>query len=148
MSVSGSMNIQRTFSCSAFVTILLVIFRMLSSITSAIAVMIPSACARFSPSLSSRWTKWWVSKWKSWHVEEDENVRGSLQRNGAYALREDENIEVVIMGRAVAKVLARQTKHIYLRLASSLLSSWPPEMQSDDVIWSVINHQFCSYKVK
>lgn len=44
---------------------LLVILRIASSITSAIAVIIPSACSRLRPSLSSRWTKWCVSKWKS-----------------------------------------------------------------------------------
>ena len=47
----------RTFSWSAFVTILLVMFRILSSMTSAIADMIPSACARLSPSRSNRCTK-------------------------------------------------------------------------------------------
>lgn len=47
----------RTFSWSAFVTMLLAMFRMLSSMTSANAVMMPSACARLSPSRSSRCTK-------------------------------------------------------------------------------------------
>ena len=44
---------------------LLVMLRMLSSMTSAIAFMMPSACARLSPSRSRRCTKWCVSKWKS-----------------------------------------------------------------------------------
>ncbi|KAF6752944.1 ribosomal L28e protein family-domain-containing protein, partial [Ephemerocybe angulata] len=45
-----------------------------------------------------------------------------------------------LMGNNSARFLAQLT----LRP----LSSPPPKMQSDDVIWSVINHQFCSYKVK
>lgn len=71
-----------TFSWSAFVTILLVIFLMLSSITSAIADMIPSACARLRPSRSRRCTKWCVSKWKSGRGVVDWNERFELNKWG------------------------------------------------------------------
>jgi hypothetical protein len=42
-----------------------VMLRTDSSMTSAMAFMMPSACARFRPSRSRRCTKWCVSKWKS-----------------------------------------------------------------------------------
>jgi len=71
---------RHTFSCWDLVTMLLVMFRIASSMTSAIAVMIPSACSRLSPSRSSRWTKWCVSKWKSerFVVEVNERVYNDL----------------------------------------------------------------------
>jgi hypothetical protein len=72
----------RTLPCADLVTMLPVIFRTLSSTTSAIAVMIPSACARFRPSRSSRCTKWCVSKWKSPRAALLANVRASRVRSG------------------------------------------------------------------
>lgn len=81
---------------------LLVMFRMLSSMTSAMAPIMPSACARLRPSRSSRCTKWWVSKWKSctacdaWkdRAKADDSTRENLDFDGPDALMRKKSVDL------------------------------------------------------